>query len=81
MKLNQFKVGQTVKDIYGNIYTVLGVDYDQNDNIPVKLKCTKRSGKYMYVTWSNNSRYNFEYEGSESWINKDELKDFTIFNG
>lgn len=77
MKLNEFKVGQIVEDIHGNIYEVIYVVNDTDDYQPVKLKCTKRSGNKAYITRTNNSYYEFKV-GCKWWITTNELDDFTI---
>lgn len=77
MKLKEFKVGQIVEDIHGNIYRVLKVVDDTDDYQPVKLRCTKRSVHKAYITRPNNSYYEFNV-GCEWWITIDELDDFTI---
>lgn len=76
MKLNQFKTGQIVEDMNGNIYKVLCVVDDSDDNQPVKLKCIERKGR-VYSTRTVNGYYDFKV-GCAWWITKDELSDFSI---
>ena len=76
MNLNEFEIGQVVKDDFGNLYKVTAVSYKADDYQPVQLLCIKNSSK-NYVTKSHCSSYEFK-KGCEWWINENELNDFSI---
>lgn len=78
MKLENVRVGQIVKDSFGNRYKVLEVANNKDDQ-PVKLRCTRHLGEHYYSTKSpsEETKYTFGI-GGEWWIHKDMLKDFSI---